>query len=86
MHMLSFRGSAFASARRSCHCRTTRPSVHLTVSTSCTQSLLALKQLEANMRREELLFSQLGVDFFLNVRSAVQCRCIVVPSDPSVAA
>ena len=33
------------------------------------QSLTALKQLEANMRREELLFSQLGIEFFLNVRS-----------------
>ena len=35
------------------------------------------------MRREELLFSQLGVDFFLNVRTVVQCRCAIVPSESS---
>ena len=45
------------------------------------QSLLALKQLEANMRREELLFSQLGVDFFLNVRTTARCRCVFAPCE-----
>ncbi len=53
----------------------------LSIHTLCSQSLLALKQLEANMRREELLFSQLGVDFFLNVRSAVQHRCVFAPCE-----
>ena len=40
----------------------------------CVQSVAAIKQLEANMRREELLFSQLGVDFFLHVRTRCCCE------------